>query len=127
MKKEKKDKEQGIDIEEEDTQVVVTIRCIDMASPISNVDKVPCSECGEMTWVSVSFRNKKIDKVVCEPCFFKNDIYKHKDSHACVTEECLNEAFNWAKQSGYKVTKEDMIKNMEEKIGKKLTVVKQKE
>lgn len=111
---------------EKDENVVITMRCIDMASPTSDIDKVPCSECGEITWISTSFRGKKIDKIICENCFFKSGKYKDEDYYACVTEECLNDAFTVLESRGIMTTKEEMIMIMEEKIGKKLKIIKSK-
>ena len=116
--------EMGKDVVEENRKIVITMRCIDMASPTSDIDKVPCVECGEMTWLSTSFRKRKIkiDKIICNPCFEK----KHKDEDYCVyvTEECLNDAFEALENYGIRTTKEEMIRRMEEKIGKKLIVTK---
>src|SRR3990167_1424555 len=109
---------------EEDQEIIVTMRCIDMASPTSDVDKVPCSECGEMTWLSVSGRKMKFDKIICESCFFKSGKHKDGDYHAYVTNECLNEAFTTLESRGIRTTKEEMIRRMEEKIGKKVKIVK---
>lgn len=109
---------------EKDQNVVITMRCIDMASPTSDVDKVPCSECGEITWISTSFRGKKVDKIICESCFFKSGKHKDEDYHACVTEECLNEAFVTLESRGIKTTKEEMVRRMEERVGKKLKIVR---
>ena len=114
----------GKTIEEEDQKVVITMRCIDMTSPTSDVDKVPCSECGEMTWLSVSSREMKFDKIICEACFFKSGKHKDEDYYACVTEECLNDALAALESYGIKTTKEEMVRRMEEKIGKKLKIVK---
>lgn len=111
---------------EKDENVVITMRCIDMASPTSDIDKVPCSECGEITWISTSFRGKKIDKIICENCFFKSGKYKDEDYYACVTEECLNDAFTVLESRGIMTTKEEMIMIVEEKIGKKLKIIKSK-
>lgn len=129
MKKEERDnkkidevdikKVDGVD--EEDIIVVMTIRCIDMAAHIDNVDRKPCSECGEMTWISKSFRGKNIDKIVCQTCSDK--IYgKDKEYSLCTTQECLDEAFKWTKQHGTDTTKEEMIRNMEDKIGKSIKI-----
>lgn len=111
---------------EEDQKVIVTMRCIDMASPTSDVDKVPCSECGEMTWLSASSRKMKFDKIICDPCFFKSGKYKDEDYHAYVTEECLNDAFTTLESHGVMATKEEMVRKIEEKIGKKIKIVKPK-
>jgi predicted RNA-binding Zn-ribbon protein involved in translation (DUF1610 family) len=112
------------EIVEDDQTVIVTMRCIDMASPRYDTVKVPCSKCGEMTWLSASSRNMKFDKIICEPCFFKDEKHKDGDYNAYVTEESLNDAFIALENRGIKTTKEEMIRKMEEKIGKKLTVTK---
>lgn len=117
-------KEKGAEKTEKDENVVITMRCIDMSSPTSDIDKVPCSECGEITWISTSFRGKKIDKIICEKCFFKSGKHKDKDYYACVTEECLNDAFTVLESRGINTTKEEMVRRMEEKIGKKLKIVR---
>lgn len=110
-------------IDEDDTIIVMTVRCIDMAAPTDNIDKIPCSECGEMTWISTSFRGKKIDKIVCKPCYAK--IYnKDKEYIACTTQECIDDAFEWARQHGINTTKEEMIMKMEDKIGKRIKIEK---
>lgn len=110
-------------VDEEDIIVVMTVRCIDMAAPTENIDKKPCTECGEMTWISTSFRDKNIDKIVCQPCY--NKIYpKEKEYIACVTQECIDEAFEWAKRHGINTTKEEMIMNMEDQIGKSIKIEK---
>lgn len=55
--------------------IVVTKRCIDMAAHCENIDKIKCSKCGEMTWLSISWRGKKIDRAICQHCF-ENDEQK---------------------------------------------------
>ena len=114
------------DVQKDDQKVVITMRCIDMASLTSDIDKVPCAECGEMTWLSISFRKMKVDKIICERCFFKSEKRKDEDYCACVTEECLNDALALLESRGIMTTKEEMIRRMEEKIGKKLAVTKLK-
>jgi predicted RNA-binding Zn-ribbon protein involved in translation (DUF1610 family) len=109
---------------EEDQKVLVTMRCIDMVSPTSDVDKVPCSECGEMTWLSAASRKIKFDKIICDPCMFKSGKYKDEDYCACVTEECINDALELLGGRGIKTTREEMVKKMEDKIGKRLKIVK---
>jgi hypothetical protein len=111
---------------EKDETVLVTVRCIDMAAPTSEVDRKACSECGEMTWVSFSSRNQKFDKILCEPCFFKSDKFKDKDFTAHVTEKCLNSALEILENRGIRTTKEEMVKNLESNIGKKLEIERQK-
>lgn len=111
---------------EEDQKVIITMRCIDMASPTSDVDKAPCSECGEITWISTSFRKMKFDKIICENCFFKSGKHKDEDYCACSTEECLNDALAALESRGIRTTKEEMVRRMEEKIGKRLQIVKPK-
>jgi predicted RNA-binding Zn-ribbon protein involved in translation (DUF1610 family) len=110
---------------DEDQKVLVTMRCIDMVSPSSDVDKVPCSECGEMTWLSASSRNIKFDKIICDSCMIKSGKYKYEDYYACVTEECINDALELLGGRGIKTTKEEMVRMMEEKIGKRLKIVKE--
>jgi len=117
------EKEKGVEKTEQDESVVITMRCIDMSSPTSEVDKVHCSECGEITWISTSFRGHKIDKIICEKCFFESGKHKEEDYCPCVTEECLNDAFIALESRGIMTTKEEMIRRMEEKIGKKLKIV----
>lgn len=116
----------GGKIEEDDRQVIITMRCIDMASPTSGTIKVPCSECGEMTWLSAPSRKIKFDKIMCERCFFKSGKHKYKDYQGCVTEECINDALEALGRRGIKTTKEEMIRRMEEYIEKELKVIKQK-
>lgn len=111
---------------EKDQSIVITMRCIDMVPRTSNIDKVPCSECNEMTWISTSFRDKKVDKIICEHCFLKSGRHKDEDYHACVTEECIIEALSQLENSGLKTTRKEMVKKMEKKIGKKIIVIKQK-
>lgn len=112
--------------EEEDQTVIMTVRCIDMASPTSGTTKVPCSECGEMTWLSASSRNIKFDKIICDRCFFKSGKHKDKDYHGCVTEECLNDALEALERRGIKTTKEEMIITMEDHIGKEVNIIHKK-
>ena len=38
--------------------LVVTMRCIDIAASCSDIDKIKCGECGEMTWLSIYWRRK---------------------------------------------------------------------
>lgn len=108
---------------EEDQKIIITMRCVDMASPTSDVDIVPCSECGETTWLSAGSRNVKFDKIICEQCFFKSGKHKEEDYCACVTEKCLNDALAALYSLGINITKEEMIRRMEEKIGKKLEII----
>lgn len=117
-------KEKGVEKTEKDQKVIITMRCIDMTSPTSDVDKAPCSECGEITWISTSFRKIKFDKIICENCFFKSGKHKDEDYYAYSTEECINDALAALESLGIKTTKEEMIRKMEEKIGKKLKIVK---
>lgn len=108
-------------ISNEDLVVVLTVRCIDTSSPIHEVDRVPCSICGEMTWISRSFRGKKIDKIICTQCFPKNN--RNGDYRACATQECIDEAFNLLKSRGYDVTKEEIVEKIENNIGKKVDIL----
>lgn len=106
--------------------VVVTMRCIDLGTAVYESDKVVCSECGEMTFISSSWRGKIISKIICKQCFDKN--YHGTKFHASITEDCLNEAVDHViKRFGYHMTREDIKKKMldivEEKLGKNIDVV----
>jgi hypothetical protein len=116
--------EMGEENKEEIT--VVTMRCIDMAASCSDIDKVKCSVCGEMTWLSSSWRGKKIDRAVCEPCF-EDEKYIHSDYTTYVTKSCLNDALKQLKDSySIKGTDKDikkrMIEHMEKKMGMKIII-----
>lgn len=108
-----------------DKIVVVTKRCIDISSYDSDVDKRPCSECGEITWLSNSWRGKKIDRIICDQCFFKSKEYEKGDYIPSATEECLEQAVQWVrdhfdtKETDEEI-KEKIIKTVESKIGKKI-------
>lgn len=115
-----------MNIEDKDSKdreiVVVTMRCIDMASPGYDVDKVPCAECGEITWLSRDFRGQKIDKILCLPCFEG----KHGDDEcvALAKEQSIESAISLLNDRGIRATKEELIKVVEEKLGKKITIVR---
>ncbi len=100
---------------------VVTVRVIDLANPVPGTWTIPCDECGELTWISGIWKNKKIDKVVCEPCFFKN--YKDGDYTACAFEENIEQALEWFRGRGMDVTREELIKNIEIKLGKEMKII----
>jgi hypothetical protein len=109
-----------------DEMIVVTMRCIDMAASCSDIDKIKCSVCGETTWLSSSWRGKKIDRAICEPCFAKEK-YVHRDYTACVTKSCLNDALKQLKNScNIKGTDKDikkrMMEHMEKKMGTKIII-----
>lgn len=113
---------------DEDQVVVLTMRCIDMAPSSRDVDKALCSECGEMTWLSCSWKGKKIDKIVCTECFYNSKEYKSGDYSASVTEECLEESKDWARRHlNIKKTDEEiktqMIEIVEDKIGKEIKII----
>lgn len=121
--KEKSEKE-----EEKEEIIVITARCIDMVAHADKIDKIPCSECGEMTWLSISWRGRQIDKILCEHCFEKKE-FQISDYNANITETCLKDAIKGArKYFGSKKTdkeiKEEMMKIMEKKIGKKINIIK---
>ena len=108
--------------------IVVTARCIDMAASCEDIDRVPCTECGEITWLSSSWRGKKIDKIVCGACFEKGK-YKNKDHSVNVTEECLNDAAKFVKENygrsrSDKEVKKIMMDIMEKRIGRKINIEK---
>lgn len=116
------------DKEETDKEeiIVVTMRCIDMAASCSDIDKIKCANCGEWTWLSVSWRGKRIDKAICEPCFEKEE-YKSRDISACITRECLDDVLKQLKEiydlkGTDKNIKKRMIEHMEKKMGRKITI-----
>lgn len=119
-------------MDNKDQIAVITMRCINMAPSGCDVEKRPCTKCGEMTWLSSSWKGKKIDKIICAECFYKSNEYKGDDHSVNVTEECLEEAKNWAKSRlNIKKTdeeiKSEMMKIMEDKIGKKLTITRKED
>ena len=106
--------------------IVVTTRCIDNVAYFDNIDKIKCSKCGEMTWLSISWRGKKIDKVICAHCFEKDE-QKKVDYSACVTKACLNDALKHLKDTLHLEgtdddIKERMIRCLERKLGKRITI-----
>ena len=108
--------------------IVVTARCTDVAASCGDIDKVPCTGCGEMTWLSNSWRGKKIDKIICVHCFKNSEKYKGSDCSANVTERCISDAVEWAKKNHCpertrKEIREEMIRIMEEKMGRKIKIV----
>jgi hypothetical protein len=112
---------------EEEEIIVVTTRCIDMAASCSDIDKIKCSECGEMTWLSSSWRGKRIDRAVCQHCFEGKDKYKKSDYSAYVTNSCLNDALKQLKETVHpkgtdEAIKKRMIRYIEEAIGKKIAI-----
>ena len=112
---------------EKDEIIVVTTRCIDMAASCSDIDKIKCADCGEMTWLSSSWRGKKIDRAVCDHCFEDKERYKNSDVSAYVTKRCLNDALKQLKDTcRLEGTDEDIKKKMveyvEKKIGIKVTI-----
>lgn len=109
---------------ENDQNVVITARCIDMEYPSPGTVKVPCSECGEMTWLSKSSRKIKFDKIMCESCLSENKEYNDENCFMHVTEECLDDAFDILSIHGIKTTKDEMVKNIEDQLGKKIKIVR---
>jgi hypothetical protein len=106
---------------------VVTVRCIDMTAPFSDNWRRSCDLCGEMTWVSASWKGKKIDRIMCEHCWSAN--YKDKEEiNICVTKASLNEFREWSKRyygsgNSKRLTMKDVIKMIEMKTGKKIKIV----
>lgn len=115
-------------MDNKDEIIVITMRCIDMAASCDDIDKMQCAECGEMTWLSASWRGKKIDKIICKSCFEKEK-YLDGDYSANVTEECLDDAIKFVREH-YGVAKTDkeirerMVKIVERKLGKKINIIK---
>lgn len=105
----------------EDEIAVVTARVIDLANPVSGTWTIPCDECGELTWISGMWKNKKIDHVVCEPCWFKK--YKNGDNVACTTEKIIQLSLKTLRDRGINVTREELLENLEFKIGKEIKII----
>lgn len=122
----KKERKEEKDIKEDnDANIVVTMRCMDVV-PYTDVDKRKCDDCGEMTWISSSFRDRKVDKVICSVCIEKYiEGYNDEDCDMLVTEKCLEDAINAvACRTGEMCTREDVLKAVENKVGRKIIVVK---
>lgn len=100
---------------------VVTARVIDLANPVQGTWTIPCDECSELTWISGIWKNKKIDKVICEPCWFRK--YKNGDNVACTTEEIIQLSLETLRGKGINVTREEMLKNLEFRIGKEIKII----
>ena len=104
----------------EDKTTVVTVRVIDRANPLAGTWTIPCGDCGELTWISGIWKNKKIDKVVCVPCYSKN--YKDGDYVACTNEETIQQALEVLRDRGINVTKEEILENVGIKIGREIKI-----
>lgn len=108
--------------------IVVTMRCIDTSASCCDVDRIKCDVCGEMTWLSSSWRGRKIDRVICDHCFEDEKANKSGDYSACVTRRCLEDAQKYLKDILHlggtdEDIKKKMISYLEKKIGKKITIV----
>ncbi len=106
---------------------VVTIRCRDSDFVEGNSDKIVCAECGEMTYISPSWRGKNVDRVICHRCF--DSKYRDTKFDADVTEECLNNAIDYViERFNPDMSRDDikkkMIKMLEERCKKNINVVK---
>lgn len=117
------------EIDEKDEVAVITVRIIDMASPSDDTEKRLCSLCGEMTWLSNNWKGKKIDKIICEKCFYYSEEYKKKEINPKVTEECLESAIKKIRRLyDLKETDEEikdrLMIEFEKKIGKKIEILK---
>lgn len=104
----------------EDKTMVITMRVVDMANPSPNAWRIPCDECGELTWISGLWKDKKIDRVVCGHCWSIK--YKDEDYVACTTEEIIQLALKVLRGRGIHVTREEIIEKLEFKIGKEIKV-----
>lgn len=112
---------------DEDQIIVVTARCIDITAFSDDIDKGQCEECKEMVWLSPNWRGKKVDKIICDHCF-KKENYDKDDFHTNITEACLNNAMKFAKERlRMRGTDEDIkrgiIKIMEDRIGEKINII----
>ncbi len=108
--------------------IVVSVRCIDTTAYDNDVDKTACAEYGEMVWLSSSWREKTVNKIICEHCF-KKEKYQKLNYSANVTEECLNNAIELIRRhfddkKKKKDIREEVIKIMEKKLDKKVNVIK---
>ncbi len=105
----------------EDEIAVVTVRVIDHANPLPGTWTIPCDDCGELTWISDTWKNKKINRVVCKHCFLTK--YMYKDHIPCVTEEIIKKVLEVLRGRGMDVTREEIIKNIEAKFGKGMRII----
>jgi hypothetical protein len=124
--KETKEKVGKAKEEEKEEAIVVTVRCIDMTASCVDIDIAKCTECGEETWLSTSWREKKIDKIVCKHCFDKN--YMDGDYSANITEECLNQVIKFVRERcsttrPEKEIRKELIDMMQEKLGKQINII----
>lgn len=105
----------------EDKTMLITMRVIDLANPVAGAWIKSCDECGELTWISGLWKDKKIDGVVCKPCW----LTKHKDGDyvACTNEETIQQALEVLRGRGINVTREEMIENLEIYIGKEVKII----
>ena len=103
-----------------DKTTVVTVRVIDVANPVPGAWTIPCDECGELTWISDLWKDKKIDQVLCNPCWLTK--YKDADYVACTNEETIQQALEVLRGRGINVTREELIENLEFKIGKEIKI-----
>lgn len=104
----------------EDKTMVVILRVIDRVNPAPGTWTIPCNECGELTWISRIWKDKKIDRVVCGHCFSKK--WKDKECVACTTEEIIQLALETLRGRGVIVTREELIESLEMKIGKEIVI-----
>ena len=107
---------------------IVSVRCSDLKVATGTRSfKRPCSKCGMDTWISPTFdnedKNGRIDKIICERCFFESEEYKRGDYVANVKEESVMEAVNHLKGRGILKSPDEIVKKMEDKTGKKLKII----
>ena len=126
-KRKGKDKSKDKD-KDKDNIIVVASRIIDTVAHCEIVDRGQCEECKEMVWLSVNWRGKKVDKIICDHCF-KKENYEDDDFSTNITEACLNDAVKYVREHmGMRGTEEEIrksiIKVMEERIGEKINIVK---
>lgn len=104
-----------------DKTTVVTKRVVDLANPVPGAWTIPCGECGELTWISGLWKNKKMDEIVCEACWLTK--YKDADYVACTNEETIQLALNVLRDRGINVTRKKLLKSIEIKIGRQLKII----
>lgn len=105
----------------EDKTRLVTMRVVDLANPVPGAWTIPCAECGELTWISRIWKNKKIDQVICKPCWLTK--YKDGGYVACTNEETIQLVLIVLRGRGINVTREEIIKNLEITIGRQVKVI----
>lgn len=104
----------------DDNTTVVGGRVSDIASPVPGAWTVPCDDCGELTWISSTWKDKKIDRVICKQCYLAK--YKDKNYDAFVTEETVQLALKTLHDRGIDITREKLLNDLETFAGRPLKI-----